>query len=197
MTISNIKSRIKQELNAIGLDFERINEEVLNTALDTAFRQFVSDVKNMFSLITYNNAVKIFGDDFVSEISVTADTFDVDLSTLLNLYELHTYTKVRKVEKKYDEAIYDKYDAYYKVSQGDYGTSINLVKGDSASIRMVFLNSDTLSDNELLEIPELTADAITYLACAEICKMPETGLEQYTQNYLALYTRALANATRI
>jgi len=195
MTIQEIKDKVAIELNAIGLDFERVNENVINQALNTSFRRFANDIKNILGVITVEKATKIFGGDL---ITITTLPTQIDLSTFIDIYETNTSTRVRSGESIIDRKIYHPYDAFYNITDADGNTlSINIAVGELANVVLVHFITSDFASSDASYVPDATANAIIYLTCFEITKMPETGLEQFAQNYFNLYTQALANATRI
>jgi hypothetical protein len=195
MTIQDIIDRVKLELNAIGADFERINDTAINKALDISFRKFIEDTKRVIGVITKEKAYKILGGNLVN---IEFEPTQIDLTKFIDLVERYTSSRVRSGENIIDKRIYNPYDAYYNITSIEGNMmDISITKGESANVDLIsFSTSDFVSQTQYV-VPEKTGEAIVYATCLELCKMPESGLEQYVQNYLNLYTKALADATRI
>jgi len=195
MTIQDIIDRIKLELNAIGTDFERINDTAINKALNVSFRKFIEDAKRLVGVITREKAYKMLGGNLVS---VVLNPTQIDLTKFIDLVERYTSSRVRSGENIIDRRIYNPYDAYYNIASITGNTlNISIVKGDFAIVDLISFSTSDFASQLNYVVPDKTGEAIVYATCLELCKMPESGLEQYVQNYLNLYTKALADATRV
>ncbi len=195
MTILDIIERIKIELNAIGTDFERINSTAINKALNVSFRKFIEDAKKILGVITKEKASKMLGGEI---INIVNNPTQIDLTKFIDLVERYTSSRVRSGDSIIDKRIYNPYDAYYNITS-ILGNTINIsiTKGNSATVDLISFSTSDFASQINSVVPDKTGEAIVYATCLELCKMPESGLEQYVQNYLNLYTKALTDATRI
>jgi hypothetical protein len=195
MTIKDIIDRIKLELNAIGTDFERINDSAINRALNVSFKKFIEDAKKLIGVITKEKAYRMLGGNLVSVVS---NPTQIDLTKFIDLVERYTSSRVRSGENIIDRRIYNPYDAYYNITSITGNTlDISIVKGEFANPDLISFSTSDFASQLNYVIPDKTGEAIVYATCLELCKMPESGLEQYVQNYLNLYTKALTDVTRV
>lgn len=195
MTIQDIIDRVKLELNAIGTDFERINDTAINKALNVSFKKFIEDAKKLIGVITKEKAYKMLGGNLVSVVS---NPTQIDLTRFIDLVERYTSSRVRSGENIIDRRIYNVYDAYYNITSIEGNTmNISITKGEGANADLISFSTSDFASQLNYVVPDKTGEAIVYATCLELCKMPESGLEQYVQNYLNLYTKALTDATRV
>lgn len=195
MTIQDIIDRVKLELNAIGTDFERINNTAINKVLNVSFRKFIEDIKRLIGVITAEKAYRVLGGNLVSVVS---NPTQIDLIRFIDLVERYTSSRVRSGENIIDKRIYNPYDAYYNITSIEGNTmNISITKGEFANVDLISFSTSNFASQTQYVVPDKTGEAIVYATCLELCKMPESGLEQYVQNYLNLYTKALADATRV
>jgi hypothetical protein len=195
MTIQDIIDRIKLELNAIGTDFERINDIAINKTLNVSFRKFIEDAKRLIGVITKEKAYKILGGNLVNVVS---NPTQIDLVKFIDLVERYTSSRVRSGENIIDKRIYNPYDAYYTITSTDGNIlNISIIAGELVNVDLISFSTSDFASQKDYVVPDKTGEAIVYATCLELCKMPESGLEQYVQNYLNLYTKALADATRV